>query len=47
MFDRAREKVNDYLNRKYELIVPIELDDPSTNTVNTTTVQLWSEGTTV
>ena len=35
MYDRAREKINE---RKYELMVPIELDDLTTNTVSTTTV---------
>ena len=39
MYDRAREKINGLLERKkYELMVPIELDDPTTNTVSTTTV---------
>ena len=38
MYDRAREKINGLFERKYELMVPIELDDPTTNTVSTTTV---------
>ena len=38
MYDRAREKINGFFERKYELMVPIELDDPTTNTVSTTTV---------
>ena len=38
MYDRAREKINGLFERKYELMVPIELDDPITNTVSTTTV---------
>ena len=38
MYDRAREKINGLFERKYELMVPIELDDPTTNTVRTTTV---------
>ena len=38
MYDRAREKINGLFERKHELMVPIELDDPSTNTVSTTTV---------
>ena len=35
MYDRAREKINGLFERKY---VPTELDDPTTNTVSTTTV---------
>ena len=38
MYDRARDMMNGLLERKYELMVPIELDDPTTNTVSTTTV---------
>ena len=39
MYDRAREKINGlFVRKKYELMVPIELDDPTTNTVSTTTV---------
>ena len=38
MYDRAREKINGLFELKYELMVPIELDDPTTNTVSTTTV---------
>ena len=38
MYDRAREKINGLFERKHELMVPIELDDPTTNTVSTTTV---------
>ena len=38
MYDRAREKINGLFERKYELMVPIELDDSTTNTVSTTTV---------
>ena len=39
VYDRAREKINGLVERKkYELMVPIELDDPTTNTVSTTTV---------
>ena len=45
MYDRAREKINGLFERKkYELMVPIELDDhttntePTTNSVSTTTV---------
>ena len=38
MHDRVREKINGLFERKYELMVPIELDDPTTNTVSTTTV---------
>ena len=38
MYDRAREKINGLFESKYELLVPIELDDPTTNTVSTTTV---------
>ena len=38
LYNKAREKINGLLDRKYELMVPIELDDPSTNTVSTTTV---------
>ena len=38
MYDRAREKINGLFERKYELMVPMELDDPTTNTVSTTTV---------
>ena len=38
MYNRAREKINGLFERKYELMVPIELDDPTTNTVSTTTV---------
>ena len=38
MYDRAREKINGLFERKYELMVPVEMDDPTTNTVSTTTV---------
>ena len=38
MYDRAREKIKGLFERKYELMVPIELDDPTTNTVSATTV---------
>ena len=41
MYERAREKINGLFERKrYELMIPIatELDDPTTNTVSTTTV---------
>ena len=38
MYDRAREKINGLFERKYVLMVPVELDDPTTNTVSTTTV---------
>ena len=38
MYDRAREKINGIFERKYELMVPVELDDPTTNPVGTTTV---------
>ena len=38
MHDRAREKIYGLFEMKYELMVPIELDDPTTNTVSTTTV---------
>ena len=38
MYDRAREKINGLFERKHELMVPIELDDSTTNTVSTTTV---------
>ena len=38
MYDRAREKITGLFERKYELMVPIELDDPTINTVSTTTV---------
>ena len=38
MYDRAREKMNELFERKNEAIVPIELNEPITNTVNTTTV---------
>ena len=38
MYDRARKKINGLFERKYELMVPIELDDPTTNTVSTTPV---------
>ena len=38
MYDRAREKITGLFERKYELMVPIELDDPTTNTASTTTV---------
>ena len=38
MYDRAREKINGLFERRYELMVPIELDDPTTNTVSTTAV---------
>ena len=45
MYDRAREKITGLFERKYELMVPVELDDPTTNitdpttnTVSTTTV---------
>ena len=36
IYDRAREKVDGLFKRKYELMVPNELDDPTTNTVGTT-----------
>ena len=38
MYDRAREKINGLFERKYVLMVPIELDDTTANTVSTTTV---------
>ena len=38
MYDRAREKINGLLEREYELMVPTEMNDPTTNTVSTTTV---------
>ena len=38
LYDRARNKIIGFFERKYELMVPIELDDPTTNTVSTTTV---------
>ena len=38
MYDRAREKITGLFERKYELMVPIELDDPTIYTVSTTTV---------
>ena len=38
MYDIAREKINGLFERKYEAMVPIELDEPTTNTVSTTTV---------
>ena len=38
MYDRAREEINGLFEMEYELMVPIELDDPTTNTVSTTTV---------
>ena len=38
MYDRAREKINRLFERKNELMVPIELDNPTTNTVSSTTV---------
>ena len=35
---KVRDKTNGLFERKYELMVPIELEDPTTNTVSTTTV---------
>ena len=40
MYDIAREKINGLFQRKNELIVPIKLDDLTTNTVSTTTVTI-------
>ena len=38
MYDRARENVNGLFERKNEFMVPIELNDLTTNIVSTTTV---------
>ena len=39
MYDKAREKIYGLFERKNESsLIPIELDDPTTNTVSTTTV---------
>ena len=38
MYDRARERINGLFERKYDVMVPIELDDPATNAASTTTV---------
>ena len=38
MYDRATEKINGLFERKHEVMVPIELDEPTTNTVSSTIV---------
>ena len=38
MYDKVGEKINGLFERKYELMVPIEVDDPTTSTVSTATV---------
>ena len=38
IYDKAREKIDGLFERKYELMVPVVPDDPTTNTVCTNTV---------